>query len=92
MWCSKNRLTVHTGKTEAMVISARPFTGPMRPIIFGNSYIQFTTKTTCLGVVIDNKLSWRPHIVSLHKKYGGKLKFLKRMKRITNQRIGRSLL
>ena len=80
VWCSKNRLTVHTGKTEAMIISARPFTGPMRPIILGKSYIQFTTKTTCLGVVIDNKLSWRPHIDSLHKKYGGKLKFLKRMK------------
>ena len=80
VWCSKNRLTVHTGKTEAMIISARPFTGPMKPIIFGNSYIQFTTKTTCLGEVVDNKLSWRPHIDSLHKKYGGKLKFLKHMK------------
>ena len=80
VWCSKNRLTVHTGKTVAMIISARLFTGPMRPIIFGNSYIQFTRKTTSLGVVIDNKLSWRPHIDSLHKKYRGKLKFLKRMK------------
>ena len=67
VWCSKNHLTVHTGKTEAMIISARPFTGPIRPIIFGNSYIHFTTKTTCRGVVIDKKLSWRPHIDSLHK-------------------------
>ena len=27
-WCRKNQLTVHTGKTEAMIISHKNFTGP----------------------------------------------------------------
>ena len=31
-WCERNRLTVHTGKTEAMLISVKPFVGPMRPL------------------------------------------------------------
>ena len=31
-WCKKNQLTVHTGKTEAMIISHRDFTGPLRPV------------------------------------------------------------
>ena len=51
----------------------------MRPLIFGN-YIYFTSKSTCLGVVIDHNLNWKPEIKMLHSKFGGKLKFLKSMK------------
>ena len=32
IWCKKNRLIVHTGKTEAMTITKHPFTGPLQPI------------------------------------------------------------
>lgn len=39
VWCFKNHLTVHTGKTVAMLISSHAFVGPMRPLLFGNSYI-----------------------------------------------------
>ena len=77
MWCRK-RLTVR--KTEAVLISARPFTGPMRPLRFYCSFINFTTKSTCLGIVTDNKLSWIPQINALHKKFDGKRKILKRVK------------
>ena len=79
-WCDQNCLTVHTGKTEAMLICKHAFVGPMRPLIFGNSYIYFTSKSTCLGVVIDHNLNWKPQIKMLHSKFGGKLKFLKSMK------------
>ena len=79
-WCDQNRLTVHTGKTEVMLICKNAFVGPMRPLIFGNSYIYFTSKSTCLGVVIDHNLNWKPQIKMLHSKFGGKLKFLKSMK------------
>ena len=48
--------------------------------MFGNSYINFPTKSTCLGVVIDHKLNWKQQVKTLHTKFGGKLKFLKRMK------------
>jgi len=75
--CDQNHLTVHTGKTEAMLICKHAFVGPMRPLIFGNS---FTSKSTCLGVVIDHNLNWKPQIKMLHLKFGGKLKFLKSMK------------
>ena len=43
VWCFKNHLTVHTRKTEAMLISSHAFVGPLRPLMFGNSYIHFTT-------------------------------------------------
>ena len=57
IWCCKNHLTVHIGKTVAMLISSHPFVGPLRPLMFGNSYIHFSTKSTCLGVEIDYKLN-----------------------------------
>ena len=33
-WCRKKQLTVHTGKTEAMIISHKTFTGPLREVSF----------------------------------------------------------
>ena len=57
VWCCKNHLTVHTGKTVAMLISSHAFVGPMRPLMFGDSCIYFNTKSTCLGVEIDYKLT-----------------------------------
>ena len=80
VWCCKNQLTVHTGKTVAMLISNHAFVGPLRRLMFGNSYIHFITKSTCLGVEIDYKLSWKPQVKAPHIKFGGKLKFLKKFK------------
>ena len=80
VWCRKNHLTFHTGKTVAMLISSHAFVGPLRPLMFGNSYIHFSTKSTCLGVEIDYKPNWKPQVKALHTKFGGKLKFLKKFK------------
>jgi len=49
VWCCKNHLTVHTGKTVAMLISSHAVVGPMRPLLFGNSYIYFIHKFHLLG-------------------------------------------
>ena len=53
-------LTVHTGKTVAMLTSSHAFVGSLRPLMFGKSYIPFSTKSTCLGVGTDFKLNWKP--------------------------------
>ena len=74
VWCYKNHLTVHTGKTVAMLISSHAFVGPMRPLMFGDSFIYFNTKSTCLGVEIDYKLNWKPQVKALHIKFRGKLR------------------
>ena len=79
-WCQQNKLTVHAGKTEAMLISGTPFIGPMREIKFGESTIQFKEQSKCLGVLIDNKLSWRPQVDAVRKQYAAKLKQLKCLK------------
>ena len=45
----KNHHTVHTGKTEAMIISNTYFVGPLQPVMFGNNMIKYVTESTCLG-------------------------------------------
>ena len=70
MWFCRNHLTVHTGKTVAKPISSHAIVGPLiRPLMFGNSYIHFSTKCTCLGVEIDYKLVWKPQVQVLHTKF-----------------------
>ena len=71
---------IRTGNTEEMLIRSHAFVGPMRPVMFGNSYIDVTTKSTCLGKVIDYKLNGKPQIKSLQAKFGGKLNCLKKRK------------
>ena len=79
-WCKKNQLTVHTGKTEAMIISHRDFTGPLRPVWFGTSIISYVTHSTCLGTTIDNKLSWNKQLSKVTTSFNSKLKELRRLR------------
>ena len=50
--------TVHTCKTETVISKANGFIGPLRPIMFGIAVIKYVTNSTCLGIVIDNRLTW----------------------------------
>ena len=36
-WCMKNNLTVHSGKSEAMIMTKMPFIGPLRPLKYGEN-------------------------------------------------------
>ena len=39
-WCQENQLTIHTGKSEVLIITNRDFVGPLRPVRIGNEIIQ----------------------------------------------------
>lgn len=41
-WCRNNKLTIHTGKSEAMMIANRPFCGPSKPIILGDRILRYS--------------------------------------------------
>ena len=79
-WCTKNHHTVHTGKTEAMIISNTYFVGPLQPVMFGNNMIKYVTESTALGVKIDNKLKWKSHLTKVTNSFNSKLKELRRLK------------
>ena len=80
LWCRNNKLTIHAGKSEAMIISQRAFCGPLKPITLGDKILNVVSETRCLGVIIDSQLSWNSHSEHLCKFFGKKVRQLKRFK------------
>lgn len=76
IWDKSNSMTIYPAKTELMLLSESSFTGaPLGP-----NKLNFLTKSTCLGVQLDTKLSWSPHIKSLCKSFSARLKKLQHLK------------
>lgn len=59
-WCRNKKLTIHSGKSEVMVINRNSLIGPLKPVSLGNKTLSYVNTSICLGVVIDSKLSWQP--------------------------------
>ena len=78
MWSIRNQLTIHPIKTEAIILSKTSFVGPIPPLYFNTGHIDLVNYTTCLGVKIDNKLTWSVHIDSVKKSFTQKVGALKR--------------
>ena len=77
-WCILNRLTPHPEKSEAMLICKTRATGPMAPIHIGTDAIVWVNKSRLLGITVDNKLSWVPHMLDLMKSFAKKLDLIRR--------------
>ena len=82
MYSQRNRLSIHNGKSEAMLLSTKPLIGPLQELRYEENRIDFVNSTCCLGIEIDNKVSWSPHIDKLRKSYRKKLGALRRMPRL----------
>ena len=78
-WCLKNRLIIHEGKSEAMILSISLFIGPLKPLKLGEDFIRYISSTACLGVTIDDKLSWSQNIKSICVSFNTKVKMLRRI-------------
>ena len=84
-WCQRNRLSLHPGKSEAMLISTTTPVGPLQLLKYGSNSVEFVDSTRCLGIEIDNKLSWSCHINNICKTYLKKLGAMKRMPRLPSK-------
>ena len=62
-----------------MILSINPFIGPLKPLKLGGDFIQYISSTACLGVTIDDKLSWSQHIKSICLSFNTKVKMLRRI-------------
>ena len=87
LWCRNNKLTIHTGKSEAMILTHKPFCGPLKLVMLGNKVLDFATETKCLGIIIDNLLSWLSHIELIYRSSGQKVKQLKRFKYLSKDTL-----
>ena len=79
-WCIANAMILHPTKCKAMLLYRSVFIGPMQALFINNDIINFVKSIRCLGVVIDNKLNWTPHLKEIIKSFAGKLNLLKSLR------------
>ena len=79
-WYNKNKLTVHTGKSEVHIIQNKSFIGPLLPVKMGDTVLKYVRLSDVLGVRIDNKLSWKCQVNKLCKIYSKKIGMIKRLR------------
>lgn len=82
-FCRLNKLTLHSGKSEVMIMQPDQFVGSLLPVKWEDIQIDYTTKTKLVGVVIDNKLTWRDQLEKTHKSLISQYHVLKKMRSIT---------
>ena len=85
--CSINNLTIHPIKWKVILISRKSFTGPLKPVKWRNKYLKYTDKVKVLGIYIDNKVTWKPHIKELTKSFNAQLKSLKRISYLSTKEL-----
>ena len=70
-WTEQNHMSLHPGKTTWMLVTTRQkrqnLTVSLPAIRMHNQVIEETITHKVLGVIIDNNLSWSPHITYLCK-------------------------
>ena len=66
-----------------MILTHKPFCGLLKPVMLGNKVLDFGTETKCLGIIIDNQLSWLSHLELICRSFDQKVNQLKRLKYLT---------
>ena len=64
-WCQKNRLIINEGKCDAVLLDTKPFIGPLKPLVWGDKTIEYRSFCVCLGIAIDERLSWANYVKSV---------------------------
>lgn len=78
-WARWNCISIHHVKTEIMFESKMPFIGPILPITLENNLFKRVSHSLSLGVTLDNKLCWTPHMKSITANFNANLNKLKPM-------------
>ena len=59
-------------KSEVMLISTQAIITPLPPVLLGKSVLSYVTKSRLLGIIVDDKLTWIPHMLKLKKNFANK--------------------
>ena len=79
-WCLNNRLTPHPKKSEVMLLSKTNTVGPTPPVTVGGCLVKLVNKSRLLGVTVDDRLTWSPHLSEVKKSFANKLNLLRKSK------------
>ena len=82
-WCSDNRMILHPKKTKSMLITTRQ-KHQINPLLLDlsieSTQIEQVTNHRVLGIIIDNKLDWHPHINYMCNKMSRNLFLMSKLK------------
>ena len=67
-WVKANKLSLNVEKTNFMLFTPKCFPRNMDDLLINGNRISEVNETKFLGVIIDNKLNWSPHIMHISKK------------------------
>ena len=83
LWMDANKLKINTSKSQAIIINYK-LRSPRCDVQlqYNSNYIQFSAKIRYLGVVIDHKLSFLPHIQNLEAKVSRNIGILFKLNKV----------
>ena len=67
LWLKVNKLSLNIGKAHFMVFTNKKKRFDELNILIDGNKIEEVKKTKFLGVIIDNKLSWKGHVAHVGK-------------------------
>ena len=86
-WLNSNKLSLNVKKTKFLIIkSNRKNLSYNFNIKFGSQIIQQTDQITYLGVIIDSKLNWKPHLDFISNKISSGCWALYKFKKYLNKK------
>lgn len=68
LWLDKNNLKINLNKTNIMHFSQRNHNNNFTKIEINKTVLREVDSTKFLGIIVDKKLSWKPHIENLCKR------------------------
>lgn len=82
LWLSKNSLVVNARKTKVMILGSEASNA--QPVVLGNETIEVVDTTKYLGVLIDNKMNFRNHALTVITKLSKKINYFRRVSQNLN--------
>ena len=89
-WLCANKLTLNVIKSELMVIGSRQRLASLSEnleLTVNGISLKQADEVTCLGLKIDENLTWKGHIESIKKKVTTSLRIMKKTKPYLNQEL-----
>ena len=85
VWLQVNKLSLHIKKTHFMLFCNKNVSRPDIELCISGQAISETRKTKFLGVIIDNKLNWKDHIMYISGKIARGIGILTKARKLLNR-------
>jgi len=91
-WLCANRLSLNAGKTEFIIFRPPRYKSRERVTLkLHHSKLFESSKVKYLGIILDNKLNWKNHIIELSKKLSRAVGLIHKIKKYCPSTVLRSL-